>query len=179
MGASDSCLETSICPPAFIPDRSYEIKFNKNLSLRHQRNETQALLSVGTQWGNTPAGDSSCSTCISQVRRSGRGEPNRAVLARLHGSGLSSGCWRSGSRARARASFQSGSPSRLLLCRKSEILFPGRVSCRGDRQDDTLYAPESARARPDPIRIRVNFRILNIRDLRDIWTLLIFFPHSS
>ncbi|KAM4608909.1 LOW QUALITY PROTEIN: protein FEV [Polymixia lowei] len=47
MGASDSCLETSICPPAFIPDHSYEIKFNKNLS-RHQRNEIQPSEQLNT-----------------------------------------------------------------------------------------------------------------------------------
>lgn len=67
MGASDSCLETSICPPAFIPDHSYEIKFNKNLFLRHQRNEIQPILNKGTQWDRT-AEETSCSTCISQVR---------------------------------------------------------------------------------------------------------------
>lgn len=67
MGASDSCLETSICPPAFIPDHSYEIKFNKNLFLRHQRNEIQPFLNNWTQWDRT-AEDTSCSTCISQVR---------------------------------------------------------------------------------------------------------------
>ncbi|XP_054643317.1 protein FEV [Dunckerocampus dactyliophorus] len=43
MGGSDSCLETSICPLAFIPDPSYEIKFNKNLFLLHQPNEIQAF----------------------------------------------------------------------------------------------------------------------------------------
>lgn len=69
MGASDSCLETSICPPAFIPDQSYEIKFNKNLFLRHQRNEIQPFLNKWTQWDRT-AEETSCSTCISQVRHS-------------------------------------------------------------------------------------------------------------
>lgn len=67
MGASDSCLETSICLPAFIPDHSYEIKFNKNLFLRHQRNEIQPFLNKWTQWDRT-AEETSCSTCISQVR---------------------------------------------------------------------------------------------------------------
>lgn len=69
MGASDSCLETSICPPAFIPDHSYEIKFNKNL-FPSATNEMKSnpFLNNWTQWDRT-AEETSCSTCISQVRR--------------------------------------------------------------------------------------------------------------
>ncbi|KAM9804509.1 LOW QUALITY PROTEIN: protein FEV [Neosynchiropus ocellatus] len=46
MGGADSCLETRICPVAFIPDHSYEIKFNKNLLL--PPNESQACEAVST-----------------------------------------------------------------------------------------------------------------------------------
>lgn len=117
MGASDSCLETSICPPAFIPDHSYEIKFNKNLFLRHQRNEIQPFLNNWTQWDRT-AEETSCSTCISQVRhfvpwrirdynrfwffrrRSEWRRPGAAVL-RFQGQSIVQ-------------PFQSGSPSALL-----------------------------------------------------------------
>ena len=68
MGATDSCLETSICPPAFIPDHSYEIKFNKNL-FPSATNEMKSnpFLNNWAQWDRT-AEETSCSTCISQVR---------------------------------------------------------------------------------------------------------------
>lgn len=132
MGASDSCLETSICPPAFIPDHSYEIKFNKNLFLRLQRNEIQPFLNIRTQWDRT-AKETSCSTCISQVRhfvQSGIRETAYCysflwILLRL------------GVQKTTMLHFQGRALSslfnlkaRLLFCRKSEILFPGRVSCR-------------------------------------------------
>lgn len=128
MGASDSCLETSICPPAFIPDHSYEIKFNKNLFLRHQRNEIQPILNKGTQWDRT-AEETSCSTCISQVRHF---VPWRIIDRGAYNSLNCAGC-RCPEAAVLR--FQGtllfsrfNLKARLLFCRKSEILFPGRVS---------------------------------------------------
>lgn len=144
MGASDSCLETSICPPAFIPDHSYEIKFNKNLFLRHQRNEIQPFLNNWTQWDRT-AEDTSCSTCISQVR-------HPLPLRELGNTALyfSYNCARSVARASRGGAAALGSgatalfslfnlKARLLFCRKSEILFPGRVSwlLRGEETAET------------------------------------------
>lgn len=148
-GGSDSCLETSICPPAFIPDHSYEIKFNKNLFLRRQRNEIQPFLNNWTQWDRT-AEDTSCSTCISQVRHllPQREFGNKALY-------FSYNCAQSAARASRRGCarlrghsfvqpFQSESPSALL----SEIGNPFSwtrflaSSGRGDRGDWALLPLE-------------------------------------
>lgn len=161
MGGSDSCLETSICPPAFIPDHSYEIKFNKNLFLRHQRNEIQPFLNNWTQWDRT-AEDTSCSTCISQVR-------HLLPLRELGNKALyfASNCARSAASQGVAAAlglrghsfvqpFQSESPSALL----SEIgnpfswtrfLAPAR---RGDRGDWALLPQD-----PDSTRTQLGFLI--------------------
>lgn len=144
MGASDSCLETSICPPAFIPDPSYEIKFNKNLFLRHQRNEIQPFLNNWTQWDRT-AEESSCSTCISQVGHLVRHGPGGGLWAGP-GSGSVSG-------ARHCSAFSIWKPvCSFVGNRKSFFLdaFPGFPERRPHRR----HAP-SIRLRPhqDPIRI--------------------------
>lgn len=62
-GACDSCLETSICL-TFIPDHSFEIKFNKNLCA----NESLPFLRPPPppQCDRT-AEEALCLTCISQV----------------------------------------------------------------------------------------------------------------
>lgn len=144
MGARDSCLETSICPPAFIPDHSYEIKFNKNLFLRHQPNEIQPFLNNRTQWDGT-AEETSCSTCISQVRHFG---PQRATESvryeRFFRFCRTSVSWSGAAPVPAPIivqPFQSESPSALL----SEIGNPFSwtrflASLRGVRGEDTLRA---------------------------------------
>lgn len=147
MGASDSCLETSICPPAFIPDHSYEIKFNKNLFLRHQRNEIQPILNIWTQWDRT-AEETSCSTCISQVRHFvpfGIREIFMIVFFYFfYFVGVQQATDASLPGHSSVEPFQSERPSALL----SEIGNPFSwtrflASCRGDRKDDMLYALDS------------------------------------
>ena len=133
MGAGDSCRETSICPPAFIPDHSYEIKFNKksfpppptkwNPTLSEQLNTMRQDCGGNLMFNMYLSGSSFCPVknyrnnllwvifsffCINCA-----GCPEAAVLLRCQGRALFS---------------LFNLKARLLFCRKSEILFPGRVS---------------------------------------------------
>lgn len=167
MGASDSCLETSICLPAFIPDHSYEIKFNKNLFLRHQRNEIQPFLNNWTQWNRT-AEETSCSTCISQVRhfvplRIGETAYYMSIFLHFAASRCPAGVDAPFPGHSIVQPFQSESPSALL----SEIGNPFSwtrflASSWGDRKDDRLQALYSKWT-----RIQLGFK--TILTLMEFW----------
>lgn len=136
MGAGDSCRETSICPPAFIPDHSYEIKFNKksfpppptkwNPTLSEQLNTMRQDCGGNLMFNMYLSGSSFCP--MKNYRNNLLGVrfsfffffiynctrcPEPAVLLRCQGTALFS---------------LFNLKARLLFCRKSEILFPGRVS---------------------------------------------------
>lgn len=132
-------------PPAFIPDHSYEIKFNKNRFLCRQRNEIQPFLNEWAQWGRT-AEETSCSTCISQV---GRFVPAKSRKPRLPArfAGLCTGCGHAPPAGFGFVlPFQSGSPSALL----SEIGNPFSWTrfLAPDRRDRTEDAPKGIRLGP-------------------------------